>query len=52
VFREVADGAILAHGMLGERGGRYFKTRLFHELEQLALGRTGIAKQEDVDVTS
>jgi len=51
VFQEVADRAILARGMLGERGERYFKTRLFHELEQLTLGCTGIAKQQNVDVT-
>ena len=52
VFQEVADYAILAHGVLDERGESNFKTRLFHELEQLALGCTGIAKQQDVDITS
>ena len=27
------------------------KTHLFHELEQLALGSTGVPKQKDVDIT-
>ena len=31
---------------------RNSKTHLFHELEQLALGRTGVAKEQNVDVTS
>jgi len=50
VFQEVADCAVSAERLWNEE--RNSKTRLFHELEQLALGRTGVAKQKNVDIAS
>ena len=46
----MAGHAILVECLVSEE--RNPKTHLLHELEQLALGRSGIAKQKDVDIAS
>ena len=46
----MADYAISVECLVNEE--RNTKTHLFHELEQLALGRSGVAKEEDVDIAS
>jgi len=49
-FQEVAGYAISVECSVNEE--RNAETHLFHELEQLALGRSGVAKEEDIDITS